>query len=82
MACVTVGAHMQNLSRVQNIAEMDALVEAHGGMKAKLVDRQAIFESVSYLQSHGFDDEEVQRCLVRYFHVDLDLLYEALTTRH
>jgi hypothetical protein len=58
---------------------MDAFIEAQGGIKTKLVDRRAIYESVSYLRSHGFDAEEVQLCLVRYFYVDLDLLNEALT---
>ena len=39
----------------------------------------AIFESVTYLRSHGFKTDQVERCLVRYFYVDLDLLNEVLT---
>ncbi|MEQ1952803.1 hypothetical protein [Mesorhizobium sp. CN2-181] len=70
---------MEILSKDRNIAEMDALMDAQDDRKTKLVDRRAIHESVSYLRSHGFDTEEVQRCLVRYFYVDLDLLNEALT---
>lgn len=70
---------MQSLSKEQNFVEMDAFIDAQGGIKTKLIDRNAIFESVSYLRNHGFDAEEVQRCLVRYFYVDLDLLHEALT---
>lgn len=70
---------MEILSKDRNIAETDALMDAHDDRKTKLIDRRAIQESVSYLRSHGFDAEEVQRCLVRYFYVDLDLLNEALT---
>jgi len=70
---------MQNLSKDSNIFAMDAFMDSQDDSKAKLVDRKAIVESVSYLRSHGFEPEEVQRCLVRYFYVDLDLLNEALT---
>jgi len=69
----------QHLSRDLNFADADALVEAQGGAKAQLVDRHAVFESVAYLRDQGLDAEEVERCLVRYFYVDLDLLSEALT---
>ena len=70
---------MQSLSRNLIFAETDAFVEAQGGIKMKLIDRNSIFESVAYLRSQGFDEEEVARCLVRYFYVDLDLLNESLT---
>ncbi len=73
------GTHMQVLSKDRNIAEMDAFMDAQDDRKTKLIDRRAIHESVAYLRSHGFDADEVQRCLVRYFYVDLDLLNEALT---
>jgi hypothetical protein len=70
---------MHGLTKDINFAETDAFMEAQGGIKSKLIDRHAIFESVAYLRSHGFETEQVERCLVRYFYVDLDLLNEALT---
>ncbi|MDQ6437814.1 hypothetical protein RB623_27490 [Mesorhizobium sp. LHD-90] len=73
------GARMEILYKDRNIADMDAFMDAQDDRKTKLIDRRAIHESVSYLKNHGFDAEEVQRCLVRYFYVDLDLLHEALT---
>jgi len=68
---------MQGLSKGLNFGDAEGLVE--GGVKSKLIERQAIFASVAYLRSHGFDAEQVERCLVHYFYVDLDLLNEALT---
>ena len=70
---------MQGLSKGLNFGDAEALVEAQGGVKSKLIERQAIFESVAYLLGHGFNAEQVERCLVSCFYVDLDLLNEALT---
>lgn len=70
---------MDVLSKERNIAEVDALMDARDETKQRLVDRGAIFESVAYLTRHGFCAEEIHRCLVRYFYVDLDVLNEALT---
>ncbi len=72
---------MHDMPKSQNIAAVDLFMDAQDESKAKLVDRTAIFESVAYLHSHGFAADEIERCLVRYFYVDLDLLAEALT-RH
>ena len=69
---------MQNHPRNLNFADADAFMETQG-VKAHLVDRHAVFESVAYLRSQGLDADDVERCLVRYFYVDLDLLSEALT---
>jgi hypothetical protein len=71
---------VQTLSKQQNIADLNAVMDAQDDNKSKLVDRQVIHDSVAYLLHHGFDADEVQQCLVRYFYVDLDLLNEALTT--
>ncbi len=46
--------------------------------KDLLVDRKVIFDSVRFLQDRGFGPDEIQRCLVDHFYVDLDLLNEAL----
>ncbi len=46
--------------------------------KDLLVDRKVIFDSVRFLEERGFDADEIQRCLVDHFYVDLDLLNEAL----
>jgi hypothetical protein len=71
---------MQDLSYLpQHQSETDAFLDVEDDRKDLLVDRRAIFESVIYLLDHGLTREEVQRCLVRYFYVDLDLLNEALT---
>jgi len=70
---------MDPISKQRNIAEVDALMDAQDETKQRLVDRAAIFESVAYLRRHGFCAEEIHRCLVRYFYVDLDMLNEALT---
>ncbi len=71
---------MQTLSKDANIAQLNMAMDAQDDQKIKLIDRQVIHDSVAHLMSHGFDIDEVQRCLVRYFYVDLDLLHEALTT--
>lgn len=71
---------MQTLSKEANIARLNMAMDAQDDHKAKLIDRAMIHDSVAYLMDHGFDGDEVQRCLVRYFYVDLDLLHEALTT--
>ena len=70
---------MQGLSAEANISALDAFMESHGQLKSKLIDMRAIMESVTYLRNHGFTPDQVQRCLVRYFYVDLDLLNEALS---
>jgi hypothetical protein len=72
-------ASMQGLAAEADLSALDAFVESHGQVKSKLIDTRAILESVSYLRSHGFTTDQVQRCLVRYFYVDLDLLNEVLT---
>jgi len=74
------GDAMQEQSHLpQYRSEPDAFLHVEDDRKDLLVDRRAIFESVTYLLDHGLTREEVQRCLVRYFYVDLDLLNEALT---
>ncbi|MBX3569690.1 MAG: hypothetical protein KF914_16630 [Rhizobiaceae bacterium] len=70
---------MQELTQHRSAIEADSFVEVEDDRKELLVDRQAVFDSVSYLLDHGLTRDEVQRCLVRYFYVDLDLLNEALT---
>ena len=70
---------MQGLSAEATRSAIDMFMESQGQMKAKLIDRRAILESVNYLRNNGFSADEVQRCLVHYFYVDLDLLNEALT---
>lgn len=72
---------MQEASKEGNIAALDAFTNLGDGPKMRLVEPRAIAESVQYLRIHGFDADEIERCLVRYFHVDLDVLSEALT-RH
>lgn len=68
---------MQELTQHRSATE--ALLDVEDDRKELLVDRQAVFDSVSYLLDHGLTRDEVQRCLVRYFYVDLDLMNEALT---
>jgi hypothetical protein len=70
---------MQGFSAETDRSAIDMFMESQGQMKAKLIDRRAILESVNYLRQNGFSPDEVQRCLVHYFYVDLDLLNEALT---
>lgn len=53
-------------------------VVIHDDRKELLVDRHAIFESVRYLRDEGLDQDQILRCLVQHFYVDLDLLNEAL----
>jgi hypothetical protein len=69
---------MQGFSAESSRSAIDMFTESQGQMKAKLIERRAILESVNYLKSNGFSSDEVQRCLVHYFYVDLDLLHEAL----
>ena len=71
---------MEELSKQSNIDAVDALMQGQDEYKMRLVDRGAVFESVAYLRGHGFQGDEIQRCLIRYFYVDLDVLNEALAT--
>lgn len=68
-----------NLAHATPAPETDVFLVVEDDHKEILVDQRAIRDSVAYLLDHGFDKDEVQRCLVRYFYVDLDLLNEALT---
>lgn len=70
---------MQGVSNDFSGGNSDAQMDVEDDRKELLVDRRAIYDSVSYLLDHGLSRDEVQRCLVRYFYVDLDLLNEALT---
>ena len=74
------GFAMEELSKQNNIDAVDALMDEQDEYKLRLVDRGAVFESVAYLRGHGFQVDEIQRCLIRYFYVDLDVLHEALAT--
>ena len=65
-------------SKQRNIDEVDALMDAQDERKVRLDDRESVFESVAYLASHGYGVDEIYRCLVRYFYVDLDILGEAV----
>lgn len=71
---------MEEFSKQKNIDAVDALMDEQDEHKMRLVDRGAVFESVAYLRRHGFQGDEIQRCLIRCFYVDLDMLHEALTT--
>jgi hypothetical protein len=73
------GTDMQDISASHRIFLNDPTWEVRDDAKMHLVDRTVIFEAVSYLRDQGFDAQEVERCLVRFFYVDLDLLSEALT---
>ena len=72
---------MQDLSNNLLGRDSDVLVDIEDDRKDLLVDRRAIYDSVAYLLDHGLTRDEVQRCLVRHFYVDLDLLNEALTAQ-
>jgi len=69
---------MEEQSKQRNIAEVDALMDAHDAFKQRLDDPEMMAESVAHLREHGFGADEIHRCLVRYFYVDLDMLNEAL----
>lgn len=69
---------MQDLAATHRIFLNDPTFEVRDDAKMQLVDRRTVFEAVSYLRDQGFDADEVERCLVRSFYVDLDLLSEAL----
>ena len=71
---------MEEPSKQKNIDAVDALMDEQDEYKTRLVDRGSVFESVAYLRGHGFQVDEIHRCLIRYFYVDLDMLHEALAT--
>jgi hypothetical protein len=70
---------MHDLSASHRIFLNDPSFEVRDDAKMQLVERRTVFEAVSYLRDQGFEAEDVERCLVRFFYVDLDLLNEALT---
>jgi hypothetical protein len=59
-------------------SETEPRIVVQDDRKELLVDRGVIFESVRYLEEQGLDQDEILRCLVHHFYVDLDLLNEAL----
>jgi hypothetical protein len=69
-------AALQSASFQSSVSEPRIVV--HDDRKELLVDRGVIFESVRYLEEQGLDQDEILRCLVHHFYVDLDLLNEAL----
>ena len=71
---------VEEFSKQSNIDAVDALMDEQDEYKLRLDDPDAIRESVAYLRHHGFMADEIQRCLIRYFYVDLDMLHEALVT--